>query len=400
MLPCRCWLSSAKPRVTLPTMSTPVRPLHPRDVDAIAAACRALGIDPAAELCFSEDAVQVRAQVVRRGARPGAATVLLVPASADDVGTSAGSAVEIARALGRSGARAIPVLARTACAADCGAAATRALALRGLLDDSAGVLDGFEVELALDLGLADGHGGGLLSRAGWMRALEPQLAISAGGDVALLGGGTGAVVGPSLLAEQIARRCGDWIVVPSAPGPLGVHHAVEVRGRRLGVLPAAVVIRSPAGALAPSGEQAVRAARLQGLEAAVWFDQAPPEPIAAGVRRAGAGLVCSGASASARLADWLQSIRSVGVGSGCFLGSRMMPSGARVRRVVERVLGGSLLAGPDSWDEFESREGDWIFDARTLGGAAAPVVRVGNVRWCGSPRLTCVELCPVDSREG
>ncbi|MGA1524955.1 MAG: hypothetical protein ACO4CZ_13400 [Planctomycetota bacterium] len=377
-------------------MSFLVRLLHPRDAEGLAAACRTLGIHAADELRVGAASVSVRETVTRRPARTGAASVLIVPATARDVVGVAEAAVGLSESLVRAGVRTVPVLPRTACAQEPPGGSTAG---------AFGELDGgptdasTEGELALDLGVLDPATVGAWRAAAARRAIEPRLAQDSSGGWALVGGGLGVVVGASLLGAQIARRCADCVLVPCGPGPLGVHHAVEVRGRRLGSLPAAVVVRTASEHLPPAGLRAIRAARVQGLEVGVWIEGKAGSPATEDARAAGASLVCGGRSARAALAEWIRSVHAVDARSGCFLGARRTSPEARVRAVVERVLGSRIADLAPVFPGTRAVSGDLVFEAWDLEDEA-PLVAVADVRWHGTMGVTVVSLRPGRVHEG
>jgi len=371
-------------------MSYPVRLLEGREADRIAELCRVLGLDPVEDLRASDESVAVRAQpVLGRSARSGAATALLAPATRADADGLVDASVRLARALHRSGTRAAGLLPRTSCPA-------------GVSGDGVGKSSearDLGLDLLLDLGPSPSAGSGGAAWAGWSTALEVRLAVDREGIPALVGPGPCSLVGGSVLGEQLARRCVDWVLVPCGAGPLGVHHAVELRGRRLGGPPAAVVLVVAAGHISEDGLQAIRVARLHGLEVAVWFGSDTGEESRASAVEAGASIACAGRTAPTDLVDWLASVRAVGAGTGCFLGARDRPWEARLREVVERVLGRSLHAPLPEFPADAPRSAELFCDAEALDDPTRSAV-VRQLRWLREVGVMLVQLGPGSGVDG
>lgn len=365
-------------------MSFPVRLLESREADRVGEVCRVLGLDGVEDLRVGDEAVSVRAQpVLRRPARPGAASALLVPAIGSEVAGTTRAAVRLAGALHGTGRRAVGLLPRTSCRSP--GAGSPQLAGIGAQD--------LDLELLLDLGPAPAEGSAGPAWTGWSTALEPRLAVDDDGNPAMVGPGLGCLVGGSVLGERLAMRCVDWVLVPCGPGPLGVHHAIELRGRRIGRPPAAVVLHSGSGELSPLDMQAIRVARLHGLEVVVWSESDVGEQNVADASDAGASLVRAGRSATAAIADWLASIRAVGAGAGCFLGARSQAWESRLRAVVERVLGKRL---DGAMPEFvaEVPESAELFCSAAGFDDSSNLVAVRGLRWLGEVGVLRIELGP------
>lgn len=368
-------------------MTHPVRLLRADEERLIAAACRAFGLDPGEDVRSVDACVQIRTRLVlERPSRAAASTALVVPGDDEAADGAAEAACGVAAALVREGARAGAVLPDSATGVP-GAATARAR-IEGALERD---VDPEELELLLALGMAPARGAGGSAGA---RALDPFLAVDADGNPALVGPGSSLLVGASLPGERVANRCVDWALLPCGVGPLGVHHAVELRGRRAGTRASAALIRSAGGTLSHDALQAIRAARLHGLDVAVLGAVELSPEVVASARGAGASGAFVGRSAPRAAAEWLRGVRAVGAGAACYLGAREMPWERRVRAVAEKVLGCTLASVPPCGSSAAE-----LFFARSRGVGSQALV-VAEQRWLGSVGINRVEFGPGSGSDG
>ena len=367
-------------------MTSPVRLLRAEEGELIADVCRVLGLDPGADVRTFDACIQIRTRLVlERSPRAAASTALIVPGDAESAEGAAEVASVLAAALVRDGERACAVLPHAATGAPHACARARIV---GSLERD---VDPDELELLMALGMAPARGSDGSARS---RGLDPFLAVDAEGTPALVGPGSSHLVGASLLGQWVANRCVDWTLLPCGAGPLGVHHAVEVRGRRAGTLPSAALIWSAGETLSPTALQAIRAARVHGLEVAVLGAVELSPEVFASARGAGAAGAFTGRSAPRAAAEWLLGVRAVGARSTCYLGARDMPWERRVRTVAEKVLGCTLAAVPRVGDG----SGELLF--ATCGDIESQALVVTGQRWLGSVGITCVQLRPGSGSEG